>query len=247
VSRARLFRSLKALDLEAVAAVLAARPELLRVTDDRRRGPLHFLCSLPANPRTTERSIKLARHLLGLGVGIDAPAFVEGAFRATPLWYAISRGRNLPLARFLLQEGSTPEYCLWAAGFADDVEAIDLLVRHGASLDPVTEDETPFLSAIKWSHFAAAERLLHHGANVNFQDSKGLTALHLVLKKTSAPRHVEMLMRHGADPTLRSRDGKSPLDLVAKRRDKTYLKLLSRGQGGPKRAIPNKTSPPRGG
>jgi hypothetical protein len=55
-----------------------------------------------------------------------------------------------------------------------------------------------------------------------------LTALHVVLKKDSAPRHVEMLMRHAADPTLRSRDGKSPLDLVAKRRDKTYLELLAR-------------------
>ena len=118
--------------------------------------------------------------------------------------------------------------CLWAAGFEDDVGTIDLLARHGASIDPVTEDETPFLSAIKWSHFAAAERLLHHGANVNFQDSKGVTALYLVLKKESAPRHVAMLVRHGADPTIRSKDGKTPLDLVAKRRDKTYLNLLTR-------------------
>jgi ankyrin repeat protein len=228
VSRARLFRSLKGLDLEAVTALIAAQPELLHATDDRRRNPLHFVCSLPASARTSERSIKLARHLLGLGIDIDTPAFVEGAFRATPLWYAISRGHNLPLARFLLKQGSTPEYCLWAAAFKDDVEAIDLLVRHGASIDPVTEDETPSLSAIKWSHFAAAERLLHHGANVNFQSSRGVTAMHLVLKKDSAPRHVEMLLRHGADPTLRSNDGKSPLDLVAKRRDKTSLDLLTR-------------------
>jgi ankyrin repeat protein len=227
MSRARLFRSIKALDLEAVAAVLAAQPELLRATDDSRRNPLHFLCSLPAAPKTRERSIGLARHLLGAGIDIDVPAFVEGAFRATPLWYSISRGRNLPLARFLLEQGSTPEYCLWAAGFADDVEAIDLLVRHGARVDPVTEDETPFLGAIKWSRFAAAERLLHHGADVNFQSSKGVTALHLVLKKDSAPRHVAMLLRHGADPTIRSKDGKSPIDLVSRRRDKTYLAMLT--------------------
>lgn len=227
MSRARLFRAVKALDLEAVAALLAAQPELARVTDDRRRNPLHFLCSLPASVKTTGRSIRLARHLLGAGIGIDAPAFVEDAFQATPLWYAISRGQNLPLARFLLREGSTPEYCLWAAGFKDDVETIDLLIRHGASVDPVTEDETPFLGAIKWSRFAAAERLLHHGANVNFQNSKGVTALHLVLKKDSGPRHVLMLLRHGADPTIKRRDGQSPLDLVAKRRDKTYLEMLS--------------------
>ena len=229
MSRARLFRSIKALDADAVAELIAAQPELARATDDRRRNPLHFLCSLPASPKTSDRSIRLARQLLAAGIGIDAPAFVEGgAFQATPLWYAISRGRNGPLARFLLKQGSTPEYCLWAAGFKDDVETIDLLVRHGASIDPVTEDETPFLSAIKWSHFAAAERLLHHGADVNFQNSKGVTALHLVLKKDSAPENVAMLMRHGADPTIKSKDGKSPLDLVARRRDKTYLTILSR-------------------
>jgi len=228
MSRARLFRSIKALDADAVAELLAAQPELARATDDRRRNLLHFLCSLPASPKTSDRSLRLARQLLAAGIAIDTPAFVEGAFRATPLWYAISRGQNTPLARLLLKQGSTPEYCLWAAGFKDDVETIDLLMRHGASIDPVAEDETPFLGAIKWSRFAAAERLLHHGANVNFQNSKGATALHLVLKKESAPRHVEMLVRHGADPTIQSKDGKTPLDLVAKRRDKTYLKLLTR-------------------
>lgn len=232
MSKTRLFRSIKALDVEAVGSLLAAQPELARAVDDRRRNPLHFLCSLPADPKTSARSLALARRLLDAGLDVNAPAFVVGVFQATPLWYAISRGRNLPLARFLLKHGSTPENCLWAAGFADDVEAIDLLARSGASLDPVTEDETPFLGAIKWSRFAAAERLLRNGANVNFQNRKGVTALHLVLKKKSAPRHVEMLVRHGADPTIRSKDGKSPLDLVAKRRDKTYFDLLTRRGAG---------------
>jgi uncharacterized protein len=230
MSKARLFQAIKALDVDAVTALLDAQPALTRVIDDRRRNPLHFLCSLPADPKTSSRSPALARRLLDAGLDVNAPAFIEGAFRATPLWYAISRGQNLLLARFLLKHGSTPENSLWAAAFANNVEAIDLLVRSGASLDPVTEDETPFLGAIKWSRFTAAERLLRHGANVNFQNSKGVTALHMVLKKNSAPTHVEMLLRHGADPTIRSKDGKSPLDLVAKRRDKAYFNLLSRGR-----------------
>ncbi|HKA63034.1 MAG TPA: ankyrin repeat domain-containing protein, partial [Methylomirabilota bacterium] len=211
-----------------VPRLFGAQPDLLRVTDDRRRNPLHFLCSLPADPKTSARALTLARRLLDAGIDVNVPAFVEGAFQATPLWYAISRGRNLPMARLLLERGSSPENALWAAAFAADVEAIDLLVRHGASLDPVAEDETPFLGAIKWSRFTAAERLLKHGADVNFQNSKGLTALHMVLKKNSDRRHVEMLLRHGADPTLRSRDGKNPLDLVRNRRDKTLFTLLSR-------------------
>ena len=228
MSKTRLFQAIKALDVDAVAALLAATPKLIRVTDDRRRDPLHFLCSLPADPKTSSRSLALARRLLDAGLDVNAPAFVEGVFQATPLWYAISRGSNLPLARFLLKHSSTPENSLWAAAFADNVEAIDLLVKSGASLDPVAEDETPFLGAIKWSRFTAAERLLRHGANVNFQNSKGVTALHMVLKKNSDRKHVEMLLRHGADPTIRSKDGKTSLDLVARRRDKTYFDLLSR-------------------
>jgi uncharacterized protein len=228
MSKTRLFQAIKALDVDAVAALLEATPELIRVTDDRRRNPLHFLCSLPADPKTSSRSLALARRLLDAGLDVNAPAFVEDVFQATPLWYAISRGQNLPLARFLLKHGSTPENSLWAAAFADNVEAIDLLVKSGASLDPVAEDETPFLGAIKWSRFTAAERLLRHGANVNFPNSKGVTALHMVLKKNSDRKHVEMLLRHGADPTIRSKDGKTSLDLVARRRDKTYFDLLSR-------------------
>jgi hypothetical protein len=231
VSRARLFRSLKALDVETAAALLAADSALLRAVDDRKRTPLHFLCSLRPAATAPDRATRLARVLLDAGAGIDAPAFTEGTWHATPLWYAVARGENPAMARFLLKRGASPEHCLWAAAFRDDVETIDLLVKHGATIDPIAEDETPFLSAVKNSHFAAAERLLRHGANVNVQDSKGLTALHYALRKDSAPKHVEMLVRHGADPSLRAKDGKTPVDLVARRRDKTYLDLLTRRPG----------------
>jgi ankyrin repeat protein len=226
VSKTRLFKAIKALDVDAVGATLDADPGLIESVDDRRRNPLHFLCSLPADPKRTARSLAIARRLLAAGIDVNAPAFVEDAFRATPLWYSISRGGNLPLARFLLDRGSSPENALWAAAFAENLEAIDLLVRRGARVDPVTEDETPFLLAIKWSRFIGAERMLRHGADVNFQNSKGLTALHLVIRKNSDRRHVEMLLRHGADPRIKSRDGVSPLDLVSRRRDKTYLNLF---------------------
>jgi ankyrin repeat protein len=227
MSKTRLFRSIKSLDREAVATLLEDHPELKHVKDERGRNALHFLCGLPGADKGRERSLELAQYLLGTGFDINAAAFVEGPFKATPLWYAISRGRNLPLAKLLLKKGSTPEYCLWSAGFHDDVEAIDLLIKHGARVDPVAEDETPFLSAIKWSHFAAAERLLRHGADVNFQNSKGKTALHFLLKKNSDRKHVEMLLRHGADPTLENAEGIRPLDMVAKRRDKSLFELFS--------------------
>jgi len=230
MSKTRLFSAIKALDVEAVSALLDDHPGLLRVTDERRRSPLHFLCGLPASDKTSSRSLALARLLLDRGLDVNEPAFVDGrgAFKATPLWYALSRGRNLPLAKLLLQRGSTPEYCLWTAGFHDDVEAIDVLVKAGARLDPVAEDETPFLGAIKWSRFKAAERLLRHDANVNFRNSKGTTALHALVKKRSDRRYIELLLRHGADPHLRDAKGESPLDMVARWRDKSLFHLFSR-------------------
>jgi len=228
MSKSRLFQSVKSLNREGAAALLDADPELKRAKDERGRNALHFLCSLPGADKSRERSLELAQYLLGAGFDINEAAFVEGPFKATPLWYAISRGRNLPLAKLLLKKGSTPEYCLWSAAFHDDVEAIDLLIKHGARVDPVAEDETPFLSAIKWSHFAAAEKLLRHGADVDFQNSKGMTALHFLLKKNSDRKHVEMLVRHGADPTLANAEGIRPLDMVAKRRDKTLFELFSK-------------------
>ncbi len=227
MSKTRLLQCIKALDLEAVRSILEVHPDLRHAKDERGRNALHLLCSLPANEKTRPRSLSLAQYLLGVGSDINEPVFVEGAFQATPLWYAISRGRNLPMAELLLKSGSTPEYSLWSAAFRDDVEAIDLLVGSGASVDPVTEDETPFLGAIKWSRFVGAERLLRHGANVNFQNSKGMTALHLLLRKNSDRKYVEMLLRHGADPGIKNREGKSPLDMVANRRDKTYFELFT--------------------
>src|SRR5215813_1586511 len=150
MSKTRLFNAIKALDLEAVSALVDSHPELARVKDERRRNAPHFLCGLPASDKTEARSVALARLLLDRGFDVNEPAFVEGggAFKAIPLWYTLSRGRNLLLAKLLLKRGSSPEYCLWTAGFHDDVEAIDLLVKAGARLDPVAEDETPFLGAI---------------------------------------------------------------------------------------------------
>ena len=117
MSRARLFRSLKALDVDAVTEVLAADPALLRAVDDRKRTPLHFLCSLPPAPRAADRATRLARLLLDAGADIAAPAFTKGTWHATPLWYAVSRGENVAMARFLLQLGASPEHCLSAAAF----------------------------------------------------------------------------------------------------------------------------------
>src|SRR4029453_11515595 len=97
MSKTRLFQAIKALDVAAAADLLEARPELGQVRDERGRNALHLLCSLPGSDKSGGRSLALAERLLGLGFSIDEPAFVEGPFKANPLWEAISAGGSRPL------------------------------------------------------------------------------------------------------------------------------------------------------
>ena len=217
-----------------VESGLAGSPELLGFRDDRGRSWLHLCCG--ANPkkrrlRATD-GVKTATVLLAAGLDLDREAFREGTWKATPLWYAIARGENLPLARFLLERGADPNHCLWAAAHHDDPAAIELLVASGAEIDPVAEDETPFLHAVRWSRFRAAEALLRLGADVNSQDGRGMTALHYMLKKGSEERHVRMVIEHGARGDLPNGEGVTAVELMKRKRVPGLRRMaerLSRG------------------
>ena len=106
------------------------------------------------------------------------------------------------------------------------VEAPDALVSLGADLDQVIDDETPFLHCWKNSRFKSAGFLLTAGSNVNFQDSKGKTALHYALEKSFEPKLVRLLVKHGAAPELKDREGVSSATKAARKRDTAYLAAL---------------------
>ncbi|HVM99114.1 MAG TPA: ankyrin repeat domain-containing protein [Caulobacteraceae bacterium] len=228
-SKTRMLALVKAHDWAAVERALAEQPALLGVRDERGRGWLHIACATPPKSHAdVAASIATADVLLAAGLEIDDAAFTEGQWRATPLWYAIGCGRNLALAEHLLKEGCDPEHCLWAAGFNRDAEAIRLLVRHGASLDPFQEGTTPFLGAVKCSHFAEAEVLLELGADVDHKDDAGLTALHLMLKKGSDARWLEMLARHGARGDIADPEGRTAIEILRRKRDPAFHAIADR-------------------
>jgi hypothetical protein len=66
VSKTRLFQWIRSLNLDAVASILGAHPELKDVKDQRGRNALHVLCSLESNERRKDQSLKLAKYLSGL-------------------------------------------------------------------------------------------------------------------------------------------------------------------------------------
>lgn len=229
VSKTKLTEWVKDFKWRDVSKGLDENPSLLEVRDKKGRNWLH-LCSgadIRAKPtRKPKESIKLAGVLLDRGIDINDAAFREGSWKATALWYSISRGRNLPLARYLLDRGSDPNHCLWAATFNQDIEAIRLLVKAGADLDPGTE--TPFLFAIRWSHFKAAEELLKLGADVNTQNDKKRSALHYMLKKGSDKKHVRMLISYGARGDLKDGHGVTVAEMMMKKRDPEFRAMAAK-------------------
>jgi ankyrin repeat protein len=226
-SRTQVLELVKNLRWKEVGASLAEQPNLLAYKDERGRNFLHICCSVnvTAKKLPAPQSVRTADVLLNAGIDINQEAFTEHNRKATPLWYAVSRGQNLKLAKHLLQRGSDPNHCLWAAAFKDDVAAIDLLIENGAAIDPVVEDETPFLSAVKSRHFRAAQALLERGADINFQDNRGMSALHYMLKKDSDKRHFRMMLRYGARGALKNANGETTAEIMSRKRDPEFKSM----------------------
>ena len=229
ISKTRMLALIKALQWRDVEAGLVEKPDLIEVRDGRGRNWLHLCCGVNPKERKLRASdsIKTARVLLSAGLDVNQEAFREDNWKATPLWYAIARGRNLNLARHLLECGSDPNHCLWAAAFQEDVAAVKLLVGSGADIDAVAEGHTPFLHAVQWSRFRGAKALLELGADVNFQDSRGMTALHYMLKKGSDERHFRTMIKHGARGDLPNSDGVTAAEIMTRKRAPTFRKMAT--------------------
>lgn len=216
----------KAFDADAVDAGLAESPELLAWRGERGRNWLHLLCGVELRPgREASASIRTAEVLLRRGVDLQEIAFREEEWLATPVWFCISRGRNLPLAEWLLGQGADPNHALWAAAYNADIPAIRLLIRHGAVVDDPSVAETPFLWAIQNSRFAEAEELLRHGADINARDARGYTALHLMLRKGSEKAHFRALIEAGARGDIPDPEGRTARDILSRKKDPEFRRM----------------------
>lgn len=227
ISKTRVFSLIKALDWKALKSALADRPELLDCRGPKGENLLHLCCGIDIAKRRLRpaENIRTAGVLLEAGLNINQEAFREGEWKATPLWCAVARGKNLELAGYLLRRGATADHCLWAAAYNDSPAAIRLLFKAGAAIDP-PGGETPLMFAVKWSRFAAAEELLSCGANPNYQDVHGKTALHYMVKKRSDAKYMRMFLENGASVDLEDRDGKTVRNLLSRARDPRYRALV---------------------
>lgn len=225
ISKTAMLALVKAFRAGEVDAGLKSNPSLLAFRGDRGRNWLHICCGQKVRKGQEKDSIRTADVLIRHGFDISAPAFTEGTWKATPVWFAIGRGESLPLAEHLLKRGADPNHALWAASFRNDLAAIRLLVKHGANLEAVAENTTPFLGAIGYSKFAAAEELLKLGADPDYVDPKGMTALHYMLKKNSDKKHLAMVIAHGARGDIKNKEGVTAIDILSRKKDPAFRKM----------------------
>lgn len=245
-SKTALLDAVKHLDIAAAEEMLDRDPALLGVTDSG-RNLLHVACGVPTfRPKKADKfndayrrsaarkglhgnpgqQVRFAKMLLERGLPVDA---AYGRDKCTALFEAVARARNLRLVEFLFERGAdvrrAPGGALFAASWWQDLDVLDALLRAGANVDVVV-GVTPFLAAWTTGRFDAAKRLAERGADVNYQDKKGRTALYHGVEKEFDPALLSWLVKHGASPDIRAADGLSARRKAARKRDKRFLKAL---------------------
>jgi ankyrin repeat protein len=178
-SRTTLFAAARIWDEPSVAANLALAPELVGVSDRQGRSALHLACAIKpgSSPQLAEpNGINTVATLLKAGAELEREVPMnegEGDFRATPLWYAVARGENLPLVEFLLRRGANASYSLWAAVWRDDDLLCRALLKSKPELNLRAHGETPIFYAARLKRLTTLDLLIKAGADPSIPDFSG--------------------------------------------------------------------------
>lgn len=223
----KLITAVTNLDIERVKELFQKDPKWIGWSEKDGKNALHYLCGLNISndPKKVEASFGILKLLLKSGVDINSVHNIPDKncdFPATPLWYAYTRGRNEKIYTYLLKNGADPNHCMFAIAWYDDAKAAALFKKHGASIHDVSGKDNPFLASIGWRKFQMAEWFLKNGADVNFADEKGNTALFYAVKREYDAEHIKMLLKFGADPGKKNNDGISPKMLAKPNKQKIF-------------------------
>jgi len=181
-SKTAVVDAAKAWNPAEVRALVKASPQLAHATDARGRTALHLACAVKPGSRMPgePHGIKTVTALLEAGAGLEVAVPMEEDeedFRATPLWYAVARGENLPLVLFLLKRGADASTSLWAAVWRDDEVLCRHLLESKPKLDLRAHGETPIFYAARLRRLKTPGLLIEAGADPRIPDRQGRDAI----------------------------------------------------------------------
>ena len=181
-TKTALFEAAKTWNVAAVKALVGAAPALVGATDPKGRTALHMACAVrPGSKGLGEPSgIRTVTALLEANADFEAAVPMdedEEDFRANPVWYAVSRGENLPLVKFLLKRGGEASYSLWAAVWRDDAGLCRELLSTKPRLNLIAHGETPIFYAARLKRLKTLDLLIEAGADPRIADRRGRDAI----------------------------------------------------------------------
>lgn len=183
-----MFEAAKRWDASKVAQLAAEAPDLVNAKDARGRSALHLCAGQPVKNPSDPATASIATAMALIRAGADVNAVHEipddgDVFPATPLWYAVARGTNLPLVNALLRAGANPDNCLWAAVWANDQRLLKVLLNAGSRTELTFDGQTPLIYAARLGRELVIPDLIRANAHVSAKDSKGRTPLDYAVKK----------------------------------------------------------------
>ena len=187
---------------------------------------LHIIADKKGSYEDLKKATEIAELLLKYGSDINVKTYIK---LTTPLHLAISSG-NIEMVKLFLNHDDINIDSKNGGGWtflhqvADKkrnlkewTEIAELLLKYGADINATTEDEfksTPLHLAVFRENYEMAKLFLNHdNININAEDNKGWTPLHLIADKKGSHEYLkksteiaELLLKYGANVDAVTKD-----------------------------------------
>ncbi|MBE9638240.1 ankyrin repeat domain-containing protein [Salipiger pacificus] len=186
-------------DLPGVRRALAQMPRLATERFGPRSPILHLAFSRwhQVHPELRPATREIAALLVAQGADVNDAQEGAGGEKLSALYGALCVARNLDLARWLLEQGASPDdgESLYHSVEMGAPDGLKLLLDHGAR----PRGTNALLRALDFNDHGAVELLLAHGARLD-EDTQTIPALHQAARRGCDRRMVDLLLEAGADP-----------------------------------------------